>query len=342
MKTNNPGVLLLKSQQIKELLSMKETITIIENSFLFYAQKKSRMPPKLYLDLPEYSGDFRAMPAFCKSENAAGLKWVNSHPRNHDKQIPTVMALLVLNDPETAIPKAILEAGYLTAMRTGASGGVAVRHLSNPAASVAAFVGAGHQALFQAEAVLCERDIKEIRFFDPSTASKANFLSGLTAIFSGKLFECNSVEECVKEADIITTTTPSKSPVVHHKWVSPGTHINAMGADAAGKQELDPLLLKSGLLVVDDLGQASHSGEINKPLSDQFLLESDIYGNLGDIISGKLQGRQTSDQITLFDSTGLAIHDVSTGAWIVKKAIKLGIGSFFDFGILSTNATLKN
>lgn len=130
----------------------------------------------------------------------------------------------------------------------------------------------------------------------------------------------------VCDCDILVTTTPSREPVVMNEWVSEGTHINAIGADAPGKEELDPKILKRAKIVVDDLPQASHSGEINVPLAKGLLAEKDIFGELGEVIVGKKKARTKDSDITVFDSTGLAIQDVATADMVYWKALKANIG----------------
>ena len=151
--------------------------------------------------------------------------------------------------------------------------------------------------------------------------SVSRFFKSISSFFKGKITISNSIEDCSKDADIITLTTPSRTPLLKSEWVSPGTHINAIGADAEGKQECDSALLKKALVYIDDWEQASHSGEINVPLSKGELKKDDIQGSIGDLVAGKITGRQSDSDITLFDSTGLAIQDIAS-AGAVLKALK--------------------
>ncbi|MDD5155555.1 MAG: ornithine cyclodeaminase family protein, partial [Candidatus Omnitrophica bacterium] len=137
---------------------------------------------------------------------------------------------------------------------------------------------------------------------------------------------CMDARECIRGADIVVTTTPSRKPVVKASWISPGTHINAIGADARGKEELAPAILKKAKVVVDDRPQAMHSGEINVPVSKKIIKESDIYASLGEVIAGKKKGRASKDEITVFDSTGLAICDVAVADYVYKEALRRGMG----------------
>ncbi len=137
--------------------------------------------------------------------------------------------------------------------------------------------------------------------------------------------------ETALASDILVTVTPSEAPLVMRDWVRPGTHINAIGADAQGKQELDPEILKIAKVVVDDWAQASHSGEINVPLSKGEITREMIYGSLGEIVAGKKPGRQSPEEITVFDSTGLIIQDLSLGLAVLQRARERGLGEEKDF-----------
>lgn len=131
-----------------------------------------------------------------------------------------------------------------------------------------------------------------------------------------------NIKDCAKGADIIVTTTVSRKPIVKAQWLKKGTHINAIGADAKGKEELDPDILKDARVIVDCWEQASHSGEINVPFKKGLISKKDIYADIGEIVTGKKKGRTNKDQITVFDSTGLAIQDVAIADLIYKLAIK--------------------
>jgi alanine dehydrogenase len=135
-----------------------------------------------------------------------------------------------------------------------------------------------------------------------------------------------NVEDAVKGCDILVTTTPSTQPIVKNEWISEGMHINAIGSDAPGKEELDPEILKRAKIVVDDIEQAWHSGEINVPAAKGIISKADIYAELGEIIVGKKVGRESDEEITIFDSTGLAIQDLATATLVYKKAREKNLG----------------
>lgn len=298
-------------------ISMKESLDVIENAFKQFALGKSKMPSKVYIDLPEYNGDFRAMPAYDYSQELVGVKWVNVHTKNNNIGLPTVMASIVLNDSKTGKPTAFLEAGALTAIRTGAAGGIAIKYLSSKDASVASIIGTGTQAQYQIEAMLLTRDIKKIKLFDLNKDKAETLKKTIEPIFKGEIEISNSIQECVNHACIVITLTPSKEPILKVEWLSDHVHINAIGADAEGKRECDDAIIKSAQLIIDDWDQASHSGEINVPIQSGLISSQDITATLGEIIcQNKIVDQH---KMTLFDSTGLAIQDIALAGYIYKK-----------------------
>jgi alanine dehydrogenase len=322
-------VLWLSEADVAALADTASVVPLVEEAFRALAEGRAHMPPKIYLSFPESGGDLRVMPAYLPGLSMAGVKVVNSHPGNPSKGLPTVAAVLVLNDPDTGMPLAVMAAGRLTALRTGAGGGVAAKALARPDAAVAGLVGVGRQALPQLEALVVSFNIREVKAAGASLGEAREFCRLAAPRFSAAFTPCASVQEAC-EADIIVTTTPSRRPVVLSDWVRPGTHINAVGADAPGKQELEPALLRRARVFVDLEEQAFHSGEVNVPLSKGDLKPENIAGNLGDVLAGKTPGRRTAEEITVFDSTGLAVQDVSVAVWVYQKALKEKKGRFLE------------
>jgi len=310
---------------------MDLALIAVEDAFRAYGEGRVNMPPKAYLTLAR--GDFRAMygEIFLSRGHICGLKWVNVHPGNPAQGLLTVMAKILLNDPDTGLEFADLDGTQITNYRTGAAGGVAARHLARPDASRLGLIGAGAQARTQVAAILKVRPIQEIVVFDRHRDHSQTFAAGIAAAFGVKARAATAAAEAVTGQDIVVTTTPSRTPVVERQWVSPGTHINAIGADAAGKQELAPAILTAAKVVVDDWAQASHSGEINVALARGELAQAQIYGSLGDIVAGKKPGRETPVEITVFDSTGLIIQDLALGLAVYQRARERGLGEEKDF-----------
>jgi alanine dehydrogenase len=265
------------------------------------------------------------MPAYLEEQDITGVKIVNVHPDNPKKGFPTVMALVILNSTETGAPVAIMDGTYLTDMRTGAAGGVAVKYLARRNSKRIGFVGTGNQAKTQLLGINEVIDIEEVKATSISEKSTLAFKDEMEKRIGCSITPKKSIRE-VCDCDILVTTTPSREPIVMNEWIAEGTHINAIGADAPGKEELDPDILKRARIVVDDIPQASHSGEVNVPLSKKLITEKDICCEIGEVVAGRKKARTKDSDITVFDSTGLAIQDVATANLVYQTAIKRKVG----------------
>jgi alanine dehydrogenase len=295
---------------VHRALDEKTSYGLARETFLLVARNKTSMPPKMYLDLP--AGDFRAMPAFvgaAGAKAAVGVKWISVYPLNPKRGLPTVNGTILLNSPATGVPLAVIEANGITALRTGAAAALAARCLANPRPRKLAIVGAGLQAAYQLRAHAAQYRFERISVWGYLPEEAERFCARFVRQFPG-LRPCAALRDCVADADIVVTCTSSRRPLVKRAWITPGAHVNAIGADAKGKQELDPALLLASKVVVDEWEQASHSGEINVPFSKGLFKKKHLYGELADVVSGKKKGRISPREITIFDSTGLAVLDV--------------------------------
>ncbi len=306
-------------------MTMDEAIIAVEKAFQDHGMGQTQMPPKSYLYFSRYDGDLRTMPAYLEGQDLAGVKIVNVHPRNPEIGLPTVMALLVLNSSQTGAPLAIMGATYLTSMRTGAAGAVAARTLARQNSHVVGIIGAGVQARTQLLGLSRHFHIEQVIVSDSSLERAQSFKDDIRPYLNCDCLTTACPEDAC-QCDILVTTTPSRRPLVQDKWIRAGTHINAIGADARGKQELESSLTKRAKVVVDDLTQAVHSGEVNVPITEGLMAPQDIYAQIGEILTGKKEGRVSDEEITIFDSTGLAIQDVAAGNAVYKKALDTGLG----------------
>jgi alanine dehydrogenase len=273
------------------------------------------MPPKAYLSVEK--GDFRAMPVYLPG--VAGLKWVNVHTTNLSRGLPTVMAVWIHNDPETGYPLAVMDATDITAYGSGVSGAIASKYLARQDSHTLGIIGAGRQAHTQIQAHAELFELHRINVFDLSETTAEKLVQSFPEYAARKC----PLEEAAA-SDIVCTLTPSREPLLKKEWLRPGTHINAVGADAEGKEELEPSILKEAMVVVDDIRQAAAAGEINVPIARGQFAVSDVYANLGELITGTKQGRTDPETITVFDSTGVAIEDAAVGRLIYEKARQVG------------------
>ena len=289
----------------------------VESAFADHGRGLVQMPPKVYITLPD--GDFRTMPAYLPSLSIAGVKIVNVHPNNAKKGLPTVMALTIILDIESGQPTAVINATQLTNMRTGAAGAVAAKYLSAKKEIILGVIGTGRQAQAQVTAISRELKIRQVKIWSRTPEHIRKFADRFME------FPCraSSLEKAC-DCDVLVTTTPSRSPLIRSEWIHEGTHINAIGADAPGKEELDPALLTRSQVFVDDPVQAIHSGEINVPISQGIYHETDIAGTLGEVVIG-MKKRAGPDTITIFDSTGLAIQDLAIARIAMQHGKKIDL-----------------
>jgi alanine dehydrogenase len=313
--------MIFTKKDVEKVLTPSVANNTVEKAFKAYGLGQADMPAKSYLYFEK--GDLRSMPAYIHGQglDIAGIKSVNVHPENAKYNLPTVMAVIIIVDPENGFPLAILDGTYLTSIRTGAAGALAVKLLGRKNSKIAGFVGCGVQARTQLACILEVRKLKTVKIwqFHPEDETAPKFKDWVEKTYGLETAVSPDIDEVTTNVDVLVTTTPSRKPLV--KNVSPGTHINAIGADAEGKQEINPKIIRHAKLVIDDWAQASHSGEINVPVRRRQITEKDIYAGLGEIAAGKKKGRTSDEEITLFDSTGLAIQDVSC-AYTVYKALR--------------------
>jgi alanine dehydrogenase len=322
---------ILNIREVEQILSMPDVIRLVEKAFGEKGRKKIQMPPKSYLYFSKFNGDLRVMPAYLEELNQVGVKMVNAHLDNRSKyRLPTVLASIMLFNPETGSPISLMDGTYITAMRTAAASAVAAKYLARKDSKVLTVIGAGYQSLRQVEALREIIKLEAVRIFDIDSNRAEELAVLLHGRFdiTAKMFA--SAEKAVRDSDVIVTVTPSRKPIVKSEWITEGMHISAVGADAPGKEELEPELLTRARIVIDDWEQASHGGEINVPLSSGVIGKSDIYADIGEIVAGIKPGRTSNREITIFDTTGLAIQDVITAWHVYEVAEKKGIGIEID------------
>ncbi|SFR68749.1 L-alanine dehydrogenase [Halogeometricum rufum] len=301
---------IVSSRDVEAHLDMGDLVPAVEAAFAAYENGTAQMPPKSYVDLPQYDGDFRSMPAYLETDDwqAAGIKWVNVHPDNPSQfDLPTVMGTLVYTDPRSGFPLAVMDATTLTMKRTGAAAAVATDHLAVPDASTLGIVGAGVQSYSQLEAIAEVRPIDTVVVSDPDDDRLARFVEAFENDFDVRTGTVAEAASC----DVLSTVTPVESPIVSVDDLGDHTHVNAMGADAEGKQELQTEVVREATLVIDDFEQTTHSGEINVPWRTERLDRRDIDAELGEVVDHDPFGGDVRAGVTVFDSTGLAIQDLA-------------------------------
>jgi alanine dehydrogenase len=310
--------LIVPKKLVEMFFTMKEGIKAVELAYSAFSAGRTQMPPKKYMYFEK--GDLRSMPASFCDEPAAGIKAVNVHPDNPKIGLPSVMGIIELIDKETGYPIALLDGTSITNIRTGAASGVATKYLAKEDVDVISFIGAGVQAWLAYLAIKEVRDFRIIKIWSRSTDSSLKFAHMIEDDgFEGIIEIAETPSVACLDSDVITMTTPSRTPLLFKENIPKGAHINAIGADAKGKQEME--YHPGASYFIDEWEQASHSGEINIPVTEGDIVKEDVT-SIGDVINGVSGGRLHEDDITIFDSTGLGLQDIASARIIYDKIMK--------------------
>jgi len=319
----------LSKQDVQQAVPMWEAIEIVKGAFAQLSTGKAVVPVRIHLPVDRHEGVALFMPAYLSESDDLGVKIVSVFPRNLEKCLPTIFALMVVVDASTGRPVAVMDGTYLTALRTGAASGAATDLLARRDARVAAILGAGVQGRTQLLAVCGVRDIERVWVYDvnPQTAERyAQEMAGKGRV-PADLRVASSPAEAVREADVICTATTSKTPVFADEDLKPGVHINAIGSFTPEMQEIPEQTVRRARLVVGSReGCLSETGDLIIPIRKGLIAEDDIYAELGEIAAGIKPGRESAEEITLFKSVGNAVQDVSVARAVLTRAETLGLG----------------
>lgn len=320
-------VLVLKRKDLEEILSMKEVIDAVEKAFLEFFNGTAKVPLRTIIDVEKHEGTMLYMPCYLEGNDALAIKIVSVYEKNLKKGLPTIFATVLVNDPETGKPLAIMEGGYLTAMRTGATSGVATKYLARKDSKVVGIIGAGVQARTQLWAVCEVRHIEKALVYDVDVKRAKVFAEEMSKKLGIDIEVAKSSEEVAKNSDVLVLATTAKEPVINGEWIKEGTHITSIGWVGPKGRELDSKTVKKSKLIVDSKEAVlSESGDIIIPIREGIIDKNHIYAELGEIVSGIKKGRVSDEEITLFKSVGLAIEDAITAKLAYEKALEKGIG----------------
>ena len=292
----------LDETAVSRLLCMEEVIPAMERALADFSNGRVVQPVRTMLPVAEHQGFLGLMPAYTGA--ALGTKLVAFYPHNTD--VPTHHATILLFKPETGEPLATIDGRLITEVRTAAVSAVATEHLARPDASVLAIIGSGVQARSHLEALRLVREFHEVRVWSPRRAKAFAEEHGVRA--------AASAEEAVRGADVVVTATTSQSSVFSGEWLSPGAHINAVGAPRPGWRELDDEVLRRARVYVDSREAAmKESGDV--------VAAEGIFAEIGEVVAGTKPGRRSAEEVTLFKSLGLAVEDVATAELVYRKAL---------------------
>jgi ectoine utilization protein EutC len=316
---------IFSEQEVRQAVSLSDAISTIESAFVSYSEKSATVPPVVHLQVPEHHGEVHVKSAYIHRTSECVIKVATGFYRNRLRNLPSGSGLMLILSAETGFPLAILlDHGYLTDLRTAAAGAVAAKHMANEEVEQVAILGAGIQGRFQLEALACVRRFKRVMVYDHHVINIAAYIAEMEHRIDSEIFPASTVEEATRGSRIVVTCTPSRKPFVTAAMIEPGTHITAMGADGPEKQELDPeVIVKADCVVADSVAQCVQFGELQHAIRAGLIEETDIDGELGDVIRRRIPGRTDKDQITLCDLTGVGVQDAAIAQLAFQRASSL-------------------
>jgi len=326
--------LLLSRDDVQSLLTMQDAIPIVEEAFRQLALGNVIMPQRTVIRVAQHGGTYLGMPAYIGGEvDALAVKVVSVYANNPGQyNLPTTIGTLLLNDPRTGAPLAVMDASYLTAVRTGAVTGVATRHLARKDAKRVGIFGAGVQAQTQLWAVCSVRPIESANVYDADATRARAYADEMSKRLNVKVNPVGEARQAVEGMDVIVTASSAHEPLFDGNWLVPGQHINAIGAHTPTARELDTTTIVRSR-VVPDLADACwiEAGDLIIPLNEGAITRDHVSASLGQVVAGLKPGRENDREITLFKSVGLALQDVSTASFVYRKALEAKAGVEFSF-----------
>jgi alanine dehydrogenase len=325
-------MLILNESDLRALLSMSDVIQAVEGGFRALARGEATVPERLRLDVPAQKGVLLEMPAYLGSlnspeESALGTKIVSVFEQNIVRGLDAVQAVYLLLDSTTGVPLALMEGRFITAIRTAATSAVATSFMTEAGAKRLAVFGAGVQAQTHIGAMIEVAEVRHVMIVSRS-ADKIGALVDRVRDMFGLPCEVVSAERAAATANLICTCTSSRTPLFDGRLLKEGTHINAVGAFTASTRELDSETIRRARVIIDAESSAGReAGEILIPMSEGAIPEGHVKGTLAEVVSGKVAGRESPSEITVFKSCGLAIEDLVTARLAYSRAIAGGVGT---------------
>ena len=327
------ATVVLTQPQIRGLLPMQACMELMEEALTALARGEALNPLRTIMRLAGGNGLLGMMPGSLDARGVFGLKVVGVLPGNHETDYDSHQGLVLLFDAEHGLPHAILDASEITAIRTAATSGLATRVLAREDAGDLAILGTGVQAASHLEAMLCARRLRRVRVFSPTRSRLEEFAARASRKHGMRVEAAESARAAVEGADLICTVTTSVEPILLGDWLTPGTHVNAVGACTRNARELDSLAVQRSRLFVDRRESVlNEAGDFLIPRSEGVFGDEHICGELGDVLLGRSAGRRSESEITLFKSLGIAVEDLVVAAHLDRVAREQGVGAYVDLG----------
>ncbi|MCW8409035.1 ornithine cyclodeaminase family protein [Legionella sp. PATHC035] len=316
---------LLSLEEVKQSITMSQAIMAMENAFIQLAKQQVKLPLRTGMTIEEEEALTLTMPAYLAQDKALGLKVASIFPKNSARNKPSITGFIMLLDASTGEPQALMDAGYLTALRTGAVSGLATQYFAAEHASHAAIIGSGVQAETQLQAVATVRDIKQVSVWSRNIKSAEQFATKFANQYTINVYD--HLSSAVKDADIICTATASTEPLIHLQDLQPHVHINAIGSHTPKMREISDNVLKHSVVIVDQLSAVmAEAGEIISAVQQNQIKQEDII-EIGNWLM--LKQPNYKNQITVFKSVGLSIQDVSVASVVYQNAVHKNLGTAF-------------
>ena len=319
---------LLTEEHVRSILPMADLIACMESALGRFSSGEVQQPVRTVLNIGPQQHWWGLMPAYVNQPPIMGAKVVTVFNTNADRGLHTHQAMIVLFDPDTGTLQAVMDGRYITEARTGAVSAVSARYLSRADASTLAIVGTGVQARGHLHAFKDVRQIREVRVWSPRRPSRERFVRDVQPHAGMPVHAAESAEEAVRGADLVVLATASPQPVVNLRWIAPGSHIVSVGAPRPDQREIDPALTARARLFVDSKAAAlAESGDIIMGIAEGRFGPDHIAGELGELVLGRVEGRRSDEEITIFKSLGMAVEDVVTADLVYRRAAEQGVGS---------------
>ncbi len=327
------NILVVSQAEVPALLPMHECMDVMAAALVALARGEALTPLRSIMWLPERVGALGTMPAYAGDRAVMGLKVISVFPGNHGTEFDSHQGAVMLFETKNGRPLAIVDATSITAIRTAAVSGVATRLLAREDAADLAILGSGTQARVHLEAMRLARTIRRVRVWSRNPEHAAAFARREDQRRGIAIHPMPTAFQAVEGADLICTTTSAAEPVLLGEWVAPGAHINAVGSSVPFARELDTAAVVRSRLFVDRReSTVNEAGDFLFPKKEGAVGDDHIQGEIGELLIGRVQGRRSADEITLFKSLGLAIEDVASAHHIYTKALEKGFGAQVELG----------
>lgn len=323
------GTLFLTRRDIAGLMDFNDYVVAVEEVFRLYAEGKASLPS--VVDIDAIDGAFHIKSASAELQKKYVAVKVNGNfPQNRNRYgLPTIQGAILLYDAETGSPLAIMDSIEITIQRTGAATILAAKYLARPDSKVAAICGCGNQGRISLIGLKQILPLERAYVYDIDKSTANAFAEDMTRELRIPVTSTANHTEATRQSDVVVTCTPSRRAFLGKDDVNPGAFIAAVGTDSHDKQELDPHLIAPNKIVADIIEQCVRIGELHHAVAEGLLTKADVYAELGEIISGKKQGRTSPDEVIIFDSTGTALQDVAAASAVYEKAKRKSIGTYF-------------